>query len=94
MSALGEERPLVCYVRPGAGNGRRDVMKPTIRTLVLLTAGVSLAASPSVASASIAGQIKSAMAMAGEGGGGPLSGVFHGLMQTIGQALSGPARSQ
>jgi len=65
-------------------------MKPTIRTLVLLTAGVSLAASPSAASASIAQQIKAAMAMGG--GGGMLSTAFSGLMQAIGGGISGPAR--
>ena len=64
-------------------------MKPTIRTLVLLTAGVSLAASPSAASASIAGQIKSAMAMHREGGGGMLSTAFSNLVQAIGTGLSG-----
>ena len=67
-------------------------MTPTIRTLVLLTAGVSLAVSPTAASASIAGQIRSAMAQAREGGGGMLSTAFSGLMQTIGNALSGPAQ--
>lgn len=67
-------------------------MTTIIRTLVLLTAGVSLAAAPSAASASIAGQIRSAMAMAREGGGGGmLSSAFNNLVQAIGGGLGGAA---
>lgn len=67
-------------------------MTTMTRVLVLLTAGVSLAAAPSAASASIAQQIRAAMAEGG--GGGMLSTAFSNLVQTIGGGLSGPARSQ
>ena len=66
-------------------------MTPTIRTLVLLTAGVSFAVAPSAASASIAGQIKSAMAQS-PGHFNMLGTAFSNLVQGIGGGLEGAAR--